>query len=107
MGRLRAGEALPHRCHSLHFCDHVAMRKQETVQYTIRGIPREVDHALGRKAAQSKQSLNQVIVDELTEATVGRKVRADFFDLVGRWTPDPAFDEILAAQRETDRDQWN
>lgn len=76
------------------------------VQYTIRGIPREVDCALRRKAAQSKRSLNQVIVDELTEATVGRKMRADFSDLVGRWTPDRAFDEIVAAQRQIHRDQW-
>lgn len=59
-----------------------------------------------RKAAQRKQSLNQVILDELTQATVGRKVRADFSDLVGRWTPDPAFDEIVAAQRQIDQDQW-
>ena len=77
-----------------------------TIQYTIRGVPREVDRTLRRKAAQRKQSLNQVILDELTVATVGRKQRADFSDLVGRWTPDPAFDEILAAQRQIDWDKW-
>lgn len=76
------------------------------IQYTIRGVPREVDRALRRKAAKRKQSLNQVILDELTVATVGCPVRADFSDLVGRWTPDPAFDEILGAQRRIDRDQW-
>jgi hypothetical protein len=32
--------------------------------------------------------------------------RADFSDLVGRWTPDPAFDEITAAQRQIDLDKW-
>jgi len=47
-----------------------------------------------------------VILDELTQATVGRKRKADFSDLVGRWTPDAAFDEILAAQRKIDRDKW-
>ena len=76
------------------------------IQYTIRGIPREVDRALRQKAAQRKQSLNHVILDELTVATVGRQQRADFSDLVGRWTPDPAFDEILAAQRQIDWDKW-
>ena len=75
-------------------------------QYTIRGVPREVDRILRQKAAQRKQSLNQVILDELTLATVGHKQRADFSDLVGRWTPDPAFDEILAAQRQIDWDKW-
>jgi hypothetical protein len=83
------------------------MKQQATlVQYTIRGIPREVDHVLRQRAAQSKQSLNQVILDELTLATVGLQRRADFSDLVGKWTPDAAFDEILAAQRTIDADQW-
>jgi hypothetical protein len=83
------------------------MRKQaEGIQYTIRGIPPEVDHALRRKAARRKISLNQVILDELTQATVGFQKRADFSDLVGKWTPDPAFDAILAAQRQIDPDKW-
>ena len=76
------------------------------IQYTIRGIPREVDHILRRKAAKRKQSLNQVIVDQLTEAAVGHRQRADFSDVAGRWTPDPGFDEIIAAQRQIDRAKW-
>ena len=75
-------------------------------QYTVRGIPRDVDQALRLRAKQRKTSLNQVIVDELTRATVGRARKADFSDLVGQWTPDPAFDEIVAAQRKIDREQW-
>ena len=83
------------------------MNKQAgPIQYTIRGVPREVDRLLRRQAAQRKKSLNQVILDELAVATVGQRHRADFSDLVGRWTPDPAFDEILAAQRQIDRDKW-
>lgn len=84
------------------------MHKQASViQYTIRGIPREVDRALRRKAKQRKQSLNQVILDELTQATLGRIAKADFSDLVGQWTSDPDFDEILAAQRQIDSDKWS
>jgi len=45
-------------------------------------------------------------MDELTTASIGQKRRADFSDLTGRWTPDSAFDEILAAQRQIDWDQW-
>lgn len=83
------------------------MRQQAgCIQYTIRGVPSEVDRVLRQKAAERKQSLNQVIIEELTAATVGRKQRADFSDLVGRWTPDPAFDEVLAAQRHIDWDKW-
>jgi hypothetical protein len=83
------------------------MKQQaESIQYTIRGVPPEVDRVLRQKAAQRGKSLNQVILDELTVTTTGRQVRADFSDLVGKWTPDPAFDEILAAQRKIDRDKW-
>lgn len=31
---------------------------------------------------------------------------ADFSDLAGRWTPDPLFDEVLATERQIDRDKW-
>jgi len=82
------------------------MKKQAKVQYTIRGVPREVDRALRQKAAHRKQSLNQVIVDELSVAAVGPRQRADFSDLAGRWIPDAAFDQILASQRQIDWDKW-
>jgi hypothetical protein len=82
------------------------MRRHAPVQYTIRGIPREVDRVLRQRARQRGESLNQLVVDELTVATIGRPNRADFTDLVGQWTPDPAFDEILASQRRVDADKW-
>ncbi len=47
-----------------------------------------------------------MILDELTVATLGRKAREDFSDLVGQWTPDAAFDEILAEQRKIDVEKW-
>lgn len=76
------------------------------IQYTIRGVPREVDRALRRKAAQRKLSLNQVILEELTAVTTGARKRADFHDVTGQWTPDPALDEIVASQRQIDPDKW-
>jgi hypothetical protein len=76
------------------------------VQYTTRGIPREVDRTLRKKAVQRKQSLNQVIVEELSRAALGSSRRAHFSDLVGKWTPDPGFDQMIAAQRKIDRDKW-
>ena len=81
-------------------------RQARSIQYTVRGIPIEVDRALRRKAARRKQSLNQIIVDELTAATTGMRKRADFHDVVGQWTPDPVFDEILASGRQIDPDKW-
>jgi hypothetical protein len=82
------------------------MKKQASLQYTIRGVPAEVDDALRRKAARRKLSLNQIVVEELTTAAIGVQRRADFSDLVGRWTSDPAFDEIMAVQRRIDWDKW-
>jgi hypothetical protein len=78
----------------------------ETVQYTIRGVPREVDRALRAKAAQMKISLNQVVVNELIRVTIGHTRKADFSGLVGQWTPDPEFDDILASQRQIDWEKW-
>ncbi|MGD0617254.1 MAG: hypothetical protein ABSB67_06300 [Bryobacteraceae bacterium] len=82
------------------------MKRQAPVQYTIRGVPPEVDDALRQKAARRKLSLNQIVVDELTTAAIGVQRRADFSDLVGRWKSDPAFDQIMAAQRTIDWDKW-
>jgi hypothetical protein len=83
------------------------MKKQaRDLQYTIRGIPPEVDRVLRRKAAHRKQSLNQLIVDELTAATTDVRKRENFHDVAGQWTPDSAFDEILATQRQIDPDKW-
>ena len=81
-------------------------RQAKPVQYTIRGVPAEVDRALRQKAARRKESLNQLILDELTLSTIGHRQRADFSDLVGRWTPDAGFDEILKSQRQIDWDKW-
>ena len=80
--------------------------KTLSVHYTIRGVPPEVDSALRLRAAQQKQSLNRVVVDELTRALIGRSIKADFSDLVGKWTPDPAFDDIVASQRQIDPEKW-
>ena len=82
------------------------MKKANSVQYTIRGVPAEVDFELRQRAGRQSRSLNQVVVDELTRATIGRPRRADFGDLVGQWTPDPEFDEIIASQRRIDWDEW-
>ena len=83
-----------------------AQTKPEPIQYTIRGVPAEVDQILREKAALLKQSLNQLILDELTAAAIGARRRADFSDVVGQWTADPGFDEVVAAQRQIDWDQW-
>ena len=81
-------------------------RQPQTIRYTVRGIPPEVDRALRRKAAARKQSLNRIIVETLTAATCGARNRVDFRDLVGHWTPDEAFDDVVSSQRRIDSDKW-
>ena len=78
----------------------------ESHQYTIRGIPAEVDRALREKAKRSGRSLNQAILDELMASTLGTKQKADFSDLVGRWAPDPEFDDVIRSQRKIDPEKW-
>jgi hypothetical protein len=83
---------------------HLSLRQD--IQYTIRSVPQEVDRALRTKAAQLKISLNQVVVNELTRATIGHVRKADFSALVGQWTPDSEFDDVIASQRQIDWDKW-
>jgi hypothetical protein len=82
------------------------MPDKNTIRYTIRGVPPEVDKVLRERAAQSGQSLNTVVLEELVRMAARREKRADFSDVVGRWTPDPGFDEIIASQRQIDWDKW-
>ena len=66
----------------------------------------EVDRVLRDRAKQRKMSINQLIIEELTKATIGRKQVADFSEFVGRLTKDQEFDELLESQRKIDMDDW-
>lgn len=88
-------------------CYHAGMKAHaKRVDYTVRGVPAEVDRLLRQRSAKLKRSLNQVILDELTRATTGRPQKSDFSDLVGRWSRDPAFDKVVASQRQVDWAKW-
>ncbi len=60
-------------------------RAKQCAEYPVRGIPPEV---------------NELMNEALEYPSRGRS------NLVGQWTPDPAFDEIIAAQRQIDWDKW-
>ena len=79
------------------------------MQYTIRGIPPEVDRALRRRARAEGKSLNEAAIDALAEATGGRNVnkkRRNLRKLVGTWKPDKELKAALAAQDKVDPDLW-
>ncbi len=75
-------------------------------QYTIRGIPPEVDRQLRERAKSRKISINRLIVEELTKATIGPRKHAEFTDLVGKWEQDEAFDSVLEGLRRVDAEDW-
>ena len=81
--------------------------RSSRVQYTVRGVPREVDVVLRRKARQRGISLNHLLVEKLSEAQPGppKKYR-DMSDLGGFWKEDPEFDRILEEQRVIDPEIW-
>jgi plasmid stability protein len=81
----------------------------ECMQYTIRGIPPEVDRALRQRARAEGKSLNEAAIDALAEATGGRhsnKKRRNLRDLVGTWKPDKELKAALADQDKVDPDLW-
>jgi hypothetical protein len=79
------------------------------MQYTIRGITPALDAALRERARAAGKSLNEAVLDALTEG-IGlkgtRKKRRDLSHIAGTWKPDKAFDEALADQDQVDEDLW-
>ena len=79
------------------------------MQYTIRGIPTDVDAALRERARAEGKSLNEAVIDALTEGAGlngARHKRRDLSDIAGTWKPDKGFDEAIAAQDQVDEDLW-
>lgn len=84
----------------------------KTKQYTIRNIPPAVDRYLRKRAQISGQSLNQVIIDELSSnaglRSGGMTESLDWFIGGGTMGDDErrALDEADKQQKELTREQW-
>lgn len=76
------------------------------MQYTIRGVPPEVDEAVRKRARESGRSLNEAAIDALAEGSGLRRKRRNVGDIAGSWRPDKALEEALAAQDCVDADMW-
>lgn len=76
----------------------------KAIQYTIRNIPAPIDRYLRKRANVSGQSLNQVIIDELSEkAGVGK---ASLIDSLGWFIGgDTIGDDVLVALDADDKEQ--
>ena len=79
------------------------------MQYTLRGIPSELDRNLRERAREEDKSLNEVAIAALAQG-VGlgsdQIVRRDLGDIVGTWEKDSAVEAALAAQDVVDRSLW-
>lgn len=75
-----------------------------TKQYTVRNVPQTVDRYLRKRAKISGKSLNQVIIDELSEkAGVGTESLVDSLDWF--YGANTIGDDVIEALEEDDRIQ--
>ena len=79
------------------------------MQYTLRNVPEELDHALRERARREGRSLNEVALEALKVAlglSEEAVVRRDLGDVAGTWIEDPQVEAALADQRQIDEDLW-
>ena len=79
------------------------------MQYTIRNIPAALDDLLRKRAAEERRSLNETVVQILTEAlglSVAAAPRRDVGKVSGTWKDDAAFDRAVLDQDTVDADLW-
>jgi plasmid stability protein len=81
-----------------------------TVQYTIRGIPLDVDKMLRKRAKREGKSFNKTIVDLLESSlftkTAAKKSESIFERMRGAGTLDDKFFEAIEAQSQIDESLW-
>lgn len=85
------------------------MAVKAQAQYTIRNVPRSVDRALRKRAAEQGRSLNTILLEALaTAASVANEPRVhdDLDHLIGSWVHDPATERALDEQRKVDPRDW-
>ena len=79
------------------------------MQYTVRGIPPNLDAALRERARTAGMSLNEAAVDALAEGaglTGSPRKRRDLQDIARTWKSDKASEEALASQDQVDEGLW-
>ena len=83
--------------------------RKQGVQYTVRGVPDQVDDALRRKAREEGKSLNQVTVEALAAASGVAEEQVQYHDLdslAASWVEDPEFEAVIVDQDRIEEDLW-
>ena len=80
------------------------------IQYTIRGIPEDLDKKLRRRAKKHKQSFNTVLVQALQQGVTGTDKpvmpKNDFDWFYGSGGIGKAEQQAYDEQRVVDKDAW-
>ena len=78
------------------------------VQYTIRGIPEELDNALREEAAKYGKSLNTLLIEKLSDsaATPVNPPTNGLEKFAGTWVDDPDFDEAMKGHEIVHPEEW-
>ncbi len=79
------------------------------MQYTIRGIPRNMDEKLREIALREGKSLNAEVLDVLRKGLgmAHEKVRYDDLDdLAGKWVRDRECEKVLDEMDRIDEELW-
>ncbi len=77
-----------------------------THQYTIRGIPEDLDRAIRNRADENGESMNQTAIDLLRHGIEMEELHHDLDWIQNSWKDDRAFDEAIGLQRKVDPDLW-
>jgi plasmid stability protein len=85
------------------------MKKRQSEQYTIRGVPARVGARLRERARAEGRSMNSIAVDALARGLGVGDVEVsynDLDDLAGTWVADPEFDRVVAEMDRVDEELW-
>ncbi len=86
----------------------MSKRRNETIQYTVRGVPEQTDRLLREKAAVYGTSLNETAL-EVLQIGLGVTEERVFHDLdgyAGTWVEDSACEKALEDMRKVDVELW-
>lgn len=91
-------------------CPHARPPYSSCMQFTIRNLPAELDHAIRERARAENKCMSEVAIEALQRAF---GVRGDLLPpqrnlsgIAGSWHDSPELAAALAEQRRVDPDLW-
>ena len=88
---------------------NAGMKSKHKIQYTIRGISKQLNEVLRHKAKQEGKSLNRTIIEVIKRGLGFTKEEVhnhDMDDLIDTWVEDSEFDKAIAEMHRIDEELW-